>query len=337
MAKIEDVAKLAGVSPASVSRYLNNRTLLKDETAERIQSAIAELNYSPNPIAVGLRTKHSKMIAFIIPTMNNLYYIELFNVMHRLCIECGYTLCLYSIEEDLQLFRKILGDLSEFQYEGVIISYLDEPEVLDEINRLRRRMPVVLVSADANKTDFDTVYLNVRQSTYEAAKYYVDNGYQRVAFISGGFSNALRIIIKEKLGGYQDAMLEAGRPILFAAPRGENAVEVADGMTAGILGAQQLMSAEEAPDAIICSLDIIAVGAYRYLSENGYRIPEDVAVAGFSGTTLATIYNPAISTIVQPLDKMAKGALDLLLRRIKEPESVPMRRSYYAFLQIYNR
>ena len=104
MAKIEDVARMAGVSPASVSRYLNNRELLRDETADKIRVAIEKLNYSPNPVAVGLRTGHSKMVAFIIPTMNNLYYIELFNDMHHRCTECGYTLCLYSVEDDLELF-----------------------------------------------------------------------------------------------------------------------------------------------------------------------------------------------------------------------------------------
>lgn len=337
MAKIEDVAKLAGVSPASVSRFLNNRSLLRDETAERIQAAIAKLNYSPNPIAVGLRTKHTKMIAFIIPTMNNLYYIELFNDIQRLCVEYGYTLCLYSAEDDLELLKKVLSELSEFQYEGAIISYLDEPEVLDEIRCLQHRMPVVLISADKGKADFDIVYLNVRQATYEATKFYIEHGHSRVAFIGGGFWDALRIVIREKMTGYQEAMLEAGEPALTDVPKGKSIIDVPDGMTVGVLGAQNLMAAENPPSAIICSLDIIAVGVHRYLSENGYRVPEDVAVAGFSGTTLASIYNPAISTIVQPLDEMARAALELLMRRIKTPESAPMRQSFCASLRIYDQ
>lgn len=334
MAKIEDVAKLAGVSPASVSRFLNNRNLLRDTTAERIQDAITKLNYSPNPIAVGLRTKHTKMIAFIIPSMNNLYYIELFNDIHRLCIEYGYTLCLYSVEEDLDLLKKILGELSEFQYEGIIISYLDEPEIFDEICRLRCRMPVVLISADSGKTDFDMVYLDVRDATYQATKFYIDHGYRRVAFIGGGFSDGLRIIIKEKKRGYEEAVQEAGCPVLLDIPKGKTFFDAPDNMTAGILGAHDMMVLPEPPDSILCSLDIIAIGVCRYLSENGYCVPEDVAVTGFSGTTLANIYNPAISTIVQPLNEMARAALDLLLRRIKEPESDPVRRSFCASLRV---
>lgn len=332
MAKIADVAKLAGVSPASVSRFLNNRSLLRDETAERIEAAIAKLNYSPNPIAVGLRTRHTKMFAFIIPTMNNLYYIELFNDIQQLCVACGYTLCLYSVEEDLDQLRKILAELSEYQYEGIIISYLDEPSVFDEILRLRRRMPVVLISADAGKTDFDIVYLDVREATYRATRFFIDHGYERVAFIGGGFLDGVHIVIQEKRKGYQDAVREADRPVLIDVPR-NNILEALDGMTAGVLGARDLMTGECPPDAIICGLDIIAVGVYRYLSENGYRVPEDVAVAGFSGATLASIYNPAISTIVQPLDEMAKAALELLMHRIKEPESAPLRRSFGASLR----
>jgi len=334
MAKIEDVAKLAGVSPASVSRFLNNKSLLRDETADRIEAAITKLNYSPNPIAVGLRTKHTKMFAFIIPTMNNLYYIELFNDIHRLCIEYGYMLCLYSVEEDLEMLKKILTELSEFQYEGIIISYLDEPEVFEEINRLRRRIPVVLISADISKTDFDVVYLDVREATYKAAKFFIDRDFKRIAFIGGGFLDNLRIVIKEKMRGYQEAMLEAGRPLLIDVPKGRNILEAPDGMTAGVLGAQALMAEECPPDAIICGLDIIAVGVCRYLSENGYRVPEDVMVTGFSGTTLANIYNPSISTIVQPLNEMAKAALELLMRRIKDPASKPVQRSFLAELRI---
>ena len=334
MAKIADVAKLAGVSPASVSRFLNNRELLRDTTAERIEEAIAKLNYSPNPIAVGLRTRHMKMIAFIIPTMNNLYYIELFNNIHRLCVAYGYTLCLYSVEEDLEQLKRILAELSEFQYEGIIISYLDEPEAFEDICRLRRRMPVVLISADAEKTGFDVVYLDVHDAAYQATRYYIDHGYQRIAFIGGGFLDALRIVIKEKMRGYQDAIKDAGRTPLIDTPKGRTLQDAPDGMTAGVLGAQDLMARAETPDSIICGLDIIAIGVCRYLSGNGYRVPDDVAVTGFSGITLANIYDPAISTIVQPLDEMAKAALELLMRRIREPESAPVRQSFRASLRV---
>lgn len=333
MAKIEDVARMAGVSPASVSRYLNNRELLRDETADKIRVAIEKLNYSPNPVAVGLRTGHFKMVAFIIPTMNNLYYIELFNDMHHRCTECGYTLCLYSVEDDLELLKKIISELSEFQYEGAIVSYLDEPEVMKEIQNLRRRMPVVLISANDMRTDFDMVYLDVCEATCSAARHYIQKNYQNIAFIGGGAPKAPRIIIKKKLAGYLKAMEEVGRQPLLGTSEESMTEELADGMTAGILGAQSLVRSGLRPDAIICSLDIIAIGVNRYLRENGYRIPEDVAVVGFSGTTLASIYDPAISTIVQPLDDMARGALSLLLRRIKDPECEPKRLSYQTFLR----
>ena len=329
MAKIEDVAKLAGVSPASVSRFLNNRNLLRDETAERIQDAIIKLGYSPNLIAVGLRTKHTKMIAFIIPSMNNLYYIELFNHIHQICMGYGYTLCLYSVEDDLKQLKALLSELSEFQYEGVIISYLDEPEVVDAIRCLKRRMPVVLITADAEKTDFDIVCLDVRHATYEATKFFIERGFKHVGFIGAGVLGALRIVMREKIDGYRDAVSELGQQPLVDLPD-----DGPDGMTVGVLGAQKMMSKDIHPDAIICSLDIIAVGVHRFLSENGYRVPEDVAVAGFSGTTLASIYNPAITTIVQPLDRMSRAAVDLLLRRLKEPESEPIKRSFDASFHI---
>ena len=333
MAKIEDVAKMAGVSPASVSRYLNNRNLLRDETAERIRIAIEKLNYSPNPVAVGLRTRHSKMVAFIIPTMNNLYYIELFNDMHQRCTECGYTLCLYSVEDNLELLKKIISELSEFQYEGAIVSYLDEPEVMKEIQSLRRRMPVVLISANDKRADFDMIFLDVYEATYQTAKHYIQKNYQNIAFISGGTPDALRIVIKKKLDGYLQAMEEAGRSPLLGTSKENASTELADGMTAGILGAQNLMRGSCKPEAIICSLDIIAVGVTHYLKDHGYGVPEDVAVVGFSGTTLASIYDPAITTIVQPLDEMARGALSLLMRRIKDPDCEPIKLSFQTFLR----
>ena len=233
MAKIEDVARMAGVSPASVSRYLNNRELLRDETADKIRVAIEKLNYSPNPVAVGLRTGHSKMVAFIIPTMNNLYYIELFNDMHHRCTECGYTLCLYSVEDDLELLKKIISELSEFQYEGAIVSYLDEPEVMKEIQNLRRRMPVVLISANDMRTDFDMVYLDVCEATCSAARHYIQKNYQNIAFIGGGAPKAPRIIIKKKLAGYLKAMEEVGRQPLLGTSEESMTEELADGMTAG--------------------------------------------------------------------------------------------------------
>lgn len=357
MAKINDVAKLAGVSPASVSRFLNNRKLLRDETAEKIERAIAELDYSPNPIAVGLRTKHTRMIAFIIPTMNYLYYIELFNDIYQLCVECGYTPCLYSVEDDLEQLKKVLNELSEFQYEGVIISYLDEPEVIEALENLKKRMPVVLISADAQK-NFDTVYLDVRKSTYDATKFYINNGIKHIALIAGGYVDQMRIIVKEKILGYQDAMIEAGLIPNVSIQRGSigsqniiaearqsgtnpqkdnNCIDITDGLTFGILGTQSLMQREYPPEVLICITDIIAVGAHRYLSENGYCIPNDVAVVGFSGNTITSIYDPSISTIIQPLAEISRAAVGLLLRRIKDPTCTYVRRSFHTSFHIDGR
>ena len=334
MAKIIDVAKLAGVSAASVSRYLNNKSMLRDETAEKIEAAIKELGYSPNPIAAGLRTKRSNMIAFIIPTLNNLYYIELLREMEHLCSKNGYTLSIYSIEEDMNTLKKILMNISEYQYDGVIICYLDEPEMLKTLNRLQENLPIVLITAAQDRDAFNNVFLDVRDATYQAVKTLIKKDRRRIGFIGGGFKDMVRVIIKEKFLGYEAAVKDSGLPLLASTPKGQLASEVADGMTAGIVGAQELMNRYERPDAIICSIDIVAMGCVRYLKENGYRVPDDVEVVGFSGSMLTNVYNSDISTITQPLGDMARAAFYLLIQQIKDPVKEKKCRIFRARLHI---
>ncbi len=335
MVTITDVANLARVSPATVSRYFNNRALLRDDTAKRVEDAINKLQFSPNPVAAGLRTKRSGMIACIIPTLNNLYYIELFSAIQRRCTQHGYSLCMYSIEEDSDILRKLTESMSEYQFEGVIICYLDEPQVIPTLLELQQRIPIVLLTASDEREQFSTVCLDAYTATYNATKYYISKGYKHIGFVSGGYENNLRIIISEKLRGYEKAVSEAGLASMFSAPRGNLAAEAADGLTAGVLGAQHLMSGAVKPEAIVCTLDIVALGCVRYLREQGYRVPEDVEVAGFSGSTLTDVYAPYISSIVQPLDSIAASAVRFLVEQIHDPYAPKKTKRFDAALRTF--
>ena len=312
MTKITDVAKLAGVSTATVSRYINKTGVVKPETAEAVERAIHELGYMPNMTAVGLRTRQTKKIAFFIPTLNNLYYIEFFGELNRILLKAGYTLCLFSMEESLDRLKIMLRSLSASQYDGAIVCYMDEPVVMDELARLRDRMPLVIMTASPDRKDFCSVFLDVRSASRNAVESYYEEGRKHIAFIKGGTDQSTRIIIEEKLGGYIEAVKKHGDEPIIASPHCKRDIDAANGIAAGLKGVEDFLELPEMPDAIICSLDNIAIGVCRALKTRGFRVPDDVAVVGFSGQSMTEIYSPSISTIMQPLSDMAEAVWELL-------------------------
>jgi DNA-binding LacI/PurR family transcriptional regulator len=332
MAKIVDVARLAGVSPASVSRFLNNQQVLKEETAQRIKAAVETLQYYPNPIAVGLRTKRTNMIAFVIPTLSNLYYIDIYRELHKACTKEGYMLCIHSTEGSKELLSEIIESISEYQYAGVIISYLDEPDVTEKLASLQKRLPLVLITTDIEKKSFSTVQMDVESAMYEATKYLIDADKRRIAFAGGGSRSP--ITVEGKMTGYFTALRDAGikpRQDYIFYKKGDHTLT---GVAAGQAAAKELMNLTEPPQAVVCTVDDVAVGFIKYLKENHYRVPEDFSVIGFNGIFLADVYEPEVTTMAQPFHEMAEAAFALLQEQIKNPDSAKEQRPFHAKLKI---
>ena len=312
MAVIKDVAKLAGVSISTVSKYFNNPNGLSEAYRERVAAAVNELHFAPNPIARGLRTKRTNTIALIVPDITNTFYVDVYNSIRLAAKSHGYTIQLYTTEENVNILNELLSHLSSSNIDGVILSFLDEDEIISHLSRTQTTVPISLLSWDSD-AQFNSAVLDLTSTIYQATAYLIEKGHRRIAYVNGPEGSRISL---QKMGGYTKAMADHG----LCVPE-EYICSGNYSFRTGYTAAKQFMNCVTPPTGIVTANDIIAVGCCKYLQMNGYRIPQDVSVIGMDGIQLSKIYDPSISTMVIPIPEMCTEAVELLLNKIEHPTS----------------
>lgn len=313
MAVISDVAKYAGVSQSTVSKYLNNPELLSEEYRTRVAKAVKDLNFTPNHIARSMRSKKTNQIAMIVPDIVNPFYSEVFSEMRTYAKQLGYSMIVYTTEDDLAELNRYIDNIDSFSADGIIICFLDEDGIIQHIENIHDKLPITLISWDIHSTQFSSVILNLNDSIFQIAQYVTTLGHKRIAFINGPADSR---ISKEKNSGFTRAMHNAGIEI-----RDEYIKNGRNRIKHGYHNTSQLMHLNEPPTAIVAANDSIAVGCLKYLSQHNYKVPEDVVVTGHDGIQLSYIYDPSITTNVMPIAEMCKTAIDMLSNKIDRPGS----------------
>jgi LacI family repressor for deo operon, udp, cdd, tsx, nupC, and nupG len=314
MARIKEVARLAQVSAASVSRYLNTPHLLSAETKIRIEKAIEELEYVPSQIATSMRTKKTKNLALIIPSISNMYYADLYAAIRNIILNKGYMVDLYTTERDPQTLVKYLKEIPHRQFDGVIIGYLDEPELTPELEIAQEKFPLVLITSDPKREKFNNVFYDAKDGIFKATNHLIQIGRKNIAFVSGRRET---IVAQEKYSGYAMAMMKAGLEIK---PEYVHFGE-SNHFRTGFMAVREFVNLPVMPDGIVCIIDDIAIGCIKYLLTNGYKVPQDVSVIGFNGMEILETFEPSISTIQQPVQAIAESAVELLIGNIDYPRS----------------
>lgn len=313
MAVISDVAKRAGVSKSTVSKFLNTPELLSEEYRVRIAKAVKELNFTPSNIARSMRSKRTNQIAMIVPDLVNPFYSEVFCEMRTYAAQKGYSVLVYTTEDDLAELNKYINNIENIYADGIIFCYLDEDGITQHIDSIHDKIPITLISWDIHSTKFNSVILSLNNSIFQISQYMTSLGHKRIAFINGPADSR---ISKEKFDGFSRAMHLAGIEVHDEYIKyGRNRIKH------GYHNTSQLMQLEEPPTAIVAANDSIAVGCLKYLSQHNYRVPEDIVVTGHDGIQLSYIYDPSITTNVMPIAEMCKTSIDMLINKIERPGS----------------
>jgi DNA-binding LacI/PurR family transcriptional regulator len=313
MAVISDVAKYAGVSKSTVSKFLNTPELLSEEYRVRVAKAVKDLNFTPNNIARSMRLKKTHQIAMIVPDIVNPFYSEVFNEMRSYAAQLGYSVIIYTTEDDLAELNKYIDNIDSIFADGIIFCFLDEDGIIQHIDSIHDKIPITLISWDIHSSKLNSVILNLNNSIFQITQYMTTLGHKRIAFINGPADSR---ISKEKLDGFSRAMHMAGLEIHEEyITNGRNRIKH------GYHNTSKLMQLTTPPTAIVAANDSIAVGCLKYLSQNNYKVPEDVAVTGHDGIQLSYIYDPSITTNVMPIADMCKTSLDMLINKIEKPGS----------------
>ncbi|WP_168190130.1 LacI family DNA-binding transcriptional regulator [Caloramator sp. E03] len=315
MATIKDVAKRSGVSVATVSRVLNNTAPVNYKTKETIMKAIEELNYKPNIIAQGMRTKKSKTIGITIPDYINPFYYELFKYIEDAAKKEGYHVIVSSTGEDINEDINCIDDLINRNIDGLIIcTYRGDKETIKYLLELSKKIPIIFMDNLQLDKPVNSVYTDGYKGMKEITKHLISLGHKNIGFVK---SIAKYKVANDRFYGYKDALIEAG--IEF---RDELVYEGNYHIQSGYEAAKYFFTDKKLnPSAIVSSTDLMAIGAMNYIKTIGLRIPEDVAIAGFDDIYMSRLISPPLTTYRQPIEEIAKEAINLFINKVNHPNA----------------
>lgn len=305
MATIYDVAELAGVSPATVSRVFNG-TSVSEEKAAAVREAAARLSFTPNRTARSLRRQSSEVIALVIPDIENPYFTEMARGVEDVASEAGYSVVLCNSDSQVEKEATYLRIAIAEHMSGVIIATADERTELDTI--LATGRPVVAVDRGTTY-DIDGVVMANRAAGTSATTALLDAGYHRIAYIGGPEHIDTAA---DRAAGWR-AALGAARPETDLDELARFATFRVDG---GREAMEELLALPEPPDAVVAGNNLIGVGAIQVLTERGLTPPR-VGVAVIGSLPFTTLSPSAVTVVRLPARHMGVTAARMLLERIK--------------------
>jgi DNA-binding LacI/PurR family transcriptional regulator len=312
-----DIADIAGVSQATVSRALRNSPLVRKETRDRIQAIARELNYFVNRNAAGLRTQQSNTLALLLfddasdtDTRMNLFLMSLLDNIVRIASGLGYDV-LVSLQQ--------LSDDWHIQYQAssradglILLGYGDYMTYREKLTALSDAHTRFIIWGPVIKDHMGhTIGCDNENGGYQATRHLLDIGRRRIAFF--GHTEPRSPEFTARHGGYVQALLAAG-----TAPAPELKVDADNLEELGYQAAEQLLESGADFDGIFAVTDIIAIGAMRALQDAGRRVPEDVAVVGFDDMPLAAHVTPTLTTVRQDIKLASEGLVDAIVGLIED-------------------
>jgi len=308
MATRDDVAKLAGVSPRTVTNVVNGASAVSDATRGRVLDAVDRLGYRPSEIGRMLRSGRTGILVAVLPGVDAPYFAELARCLTDAARHRGYTLLIEQSdgerERELELLAR--ADRKAF-FDGLVISPLALQDD-DLLRSSRTERPVVLLGEERHP-GFDHVAIDNLAAARAATEHLLASGRRRLVAL--GAQHETHSSSSLRLAGFEAAVAVAG-------PGVETTIEYVDGFSreAGAAAARRLLARDRLPDGLFCFSDLLAVGAMSVLGEAGVAIPEQVAVIGFNGSDEARYTRPPLSTVSPDKRAIAETALDALVRRI---------------------
>ena len=304
MSTILDVAKQAGVSAMTVSRYFNQPERLATATSERVRAAIEELQYVPNAAARSLISGRTRTIALILSDIANPFYTTIGRGVEDIAQKHNYTLILGNTDESLAKERRYIDIMISRCVDGVIISSSSGNEHHLELLS-KRSIPIVLIDRTVKGFDADAVTGDTFTGGQLLTRHMIEQGYTKIALI-GGWSGVSSL--DERLAGYRKAMQIAGlEPSVHP---GRTDRQSGEEIT------MRLFAENMMPEAIIAANNYVAVGAMVALRHLGLRVPSDIALATFDDIESAALIHPFLTVVAQPAYQMGSRAMEMLLERI---------------------
>jgi len=318
---IRDVAQAAGLSTATVSRYLNKRLVLPAKTAIRVDRAVVALGFKPNAIARRLSRGTSETLGFVTSDIAHPFFASIASAAEQEAARLGYTLAMFNTRNQLSQELVFLSRIEDQQVDGILFltNHPDDGTLRDKIRQCRQ---VVLIDEDVPETEVPKVFADSEHGARLATRHLIEQGHTRIAFVSGpkGMRSS-----QERFAGFRQEMSAARLPVDRSLVKfGEYEEEF------GVHAFQALWRVADPPTAIFATADMLAIGVIRGARQAGLVVPEDLSVIGFADMLHVNLLSPPLTTVRQSTSEFGRRGVRLLVAKLKgetvspEPERVPV-------------
>ena len=313
MSSMKDVAKLAGVSPSTVSRVINQNIPVGEQTKARVNEAIRKLHYKPNLLAKGLRVRSGHVIGLVVPEFIPLHaFANIIKYVEECAHQYDFNLILGNHHDNPDIEEQFIDSLIRRSVDGIIFSRVsDESRVLRILHE--RNIPIVVIDRVLEDESVPRVVLNNSRAGELAAEHLVSLGHRQIACISGPLNIGL---CRERIKGFKHVLMEHGiefsDDLIF-----EGEFKLEGGMT----GVDVLLRNHKDITGIWAHNDLMAAGVLKELHKRAVNVPDDMSIIGMDDVSLASIVTPALTTIKQPFKEMSGKAVEMIMRQ-KEGESL---------------
>ncbi|WP_128330800.1 LacI family DNA-binding transcriptional regulator [Apibacter sp. HY039] len=311
---IKDIAKELKISISTVSRALTNDKNIRKETKKRVLDTAEKLGYMRNPVAINLKTGRSNTVGVIVPEIDTPFYAQIIEGIQNVLYKKGLKVIIAYSGENPDREKENLLLMESFMVDGIIIGICHKDKNKNEFQRLiNKGIPLVFYDRIPTDIDVTKVIADDYVKSFLLTEHLIRKGAKKIAHIMAPEYMQSSYV---RWKGYKDSLEKFGIPYDSALVITCTGMHFKDGIKA----AQSLISKKISFDAVYVYTDLIAIGVMKYLQNEGFNIPKDVAIAGFSGTLLSEMVSPPLTTVELPLLQMGKVAAELILEKIKNPE-----------------
>lgn len=307
---IKDIAKVANVSYATVSRALNNSHEISEKTKKKIKEIADEMGYMPNEIAKGLVTKSSSTIGLIVPDITNPFFSELAQGFEECANKSGFQVFLCNSNWDMEREMRYLTTLYGKRVDGIVIT--PATNEVDHLSEGFKNMPMVIAAYRPSSDECNYVVIDDYKSAVIATEYMVKLGHRKIAFIGGREESNTNI---DRICGYADTLKKYN--IEYKDSYIKNGKYKQD---SGYELTKELLLKNETPTAVLAGNDMIALGVIQAIEEFGLKVPENISVVGFDDISYASLDKIQLTTVRQPKYKIGEMCFEILYQMIQNPK-----------------
>lgn len=307
MTTIRDVAKQAGVAPITVSRVINNSGYISRETRDRVEAAIAELQYVPNSLARSLRSKQTKTIALVLTDITNPFFTTMARGVEDIANKQKFNVIFCNTDESEAKQHEYLTILLQKQVDGILL--VPAQSKAEPVKLIQQQgVEVVVVDRRVPYSQVDVVRTDSEKGAYQLTQYLLNLGHKEIAILTGPHQVSTAI---DRVSGYRRALIEAELKVkeCFIC-YGEFT------QAGGYEMMRRVLALAKRPTAIFAANNFIALGALRAFHDAGLRAPEDIALVAFDDLPPSLIIDPFLTAASQPSYEMGQRAAELLLARL---------------------